>query len=260
VAVRSVSSLTVQRAGTRTYTFTGRVYPALDQRLVSLYRNGVLVAQGRTNGSGIYAITRTLAAGTFAFQVRTSNDQYNLGTVSPSGRPSSPSRARLSRGSVAHVRPLAGDQVDDAAGHGDGVVGEALVVAAGQRDVDGGSTPGSHVSSRIDREQLPVQLVHDVVVLLELRRHLMSRPAMTLPALATISSAAWPISQHVDAQRRRHRRRGVAAAGDLGDVHGVVAHPLEVGDHPQRGDDDAQVARDGLLAGSRSKARDSVSR
>jgi hypothetical protein len=83
VAVRSVSSLTVQRVGTRTYTFTGRVYPALDQRLVSLYRNGVLVAQGRTNASGIYAITRTLAAGTFAFQVRTSNDMYNLGTVSP---------------------------------------------------------------------------------------------------------------------------------------------------------------------------------
>ena len=33
----------------------------------------------------------------------------------------------------------------------------------------------------------------------------------------------------------------------LGDVDGQVAHPLEVGDHPQRGDEHAQVPGHGLL-------------
>jgi hypothetical protein len=83
IAVRSVASLAVQRVGTRTYSFTGRVYPARDQRLVSLYRNGVLVAQGRSDAAGVYRIGRTLAAGTYGFQVRTSDDQHNLGTASP---------------------------------------------------------------------------------------------------------------------------------------------------------------------------------
>jgi hypothetical protein len=83
IQVRSVASLNAKRVGTRTYTFTGRVYPALNGRLVSLYRNGALVAQGRTNSSGIYTMTKTLGAGSFSFQVRTANDTYNLGTSSP---------------------------------------------------------------------------------------------------------------------------------------------------------------------------------
>lgn len=82
IAVRSVASFNAARVGTRTYTFTGRVYPALDNRLVNLYRNGVLVGQGRSDATGIYRITRTLGAGTFTFQVRTPDDQHNLGTTS----------------------------------------------------------------------------------------------------------------------------------------------------------------------------------
>lgn len=82
IAVRSVASFNVSRVGTRTYTFTGRVYPALRNRLVNLYRNGTLVGQGRCDATGIYTITRTLGAGTFTFQVRTPNDQDNLGTTS----------------------------------------------------------------------------------------------------------------------------------------------------------------------------------
>lgn len=82
IAVRSVASFSASRVGTRTYTFTGRVYPALANRLVSLYRNGTLVAQGRCDASGIYRITKTLAGGTFTFQVRTADDQDNLGTRS----------------------------------------------------------------------------------------------------------------------------------------------------------------------------------
>jgi hypothetical protein len=83
IQVRSVASINAKRVGVRTYTFTGRVYPALNGRLVSLYRNGALVAQGRTDASGIYTITKLLAKGTFSFQVRTANDTYNLGTSSP---------------------------------------------------------------------------------------------------------------------------------------------------------------------------------
>jgi hypothetical protein len=83
IQVRSVASLNAKRVGARTYTFSGRVYPALNGRLVSLYRNGTLVAQARTAATGIYSVTRTLAAGTFSFQAKTANDTYNLGTTSP---------------------------------------------------------------------------------------------------------------------------------------------------------------------------------
>ena len=82
IAVRSVASINASRESTRTFTFSGRVYPALQNRLVNLYRNGTLVAQGRSDASGIYRMTKTLAAGTFVFQIRTSNDQNNLGTNS----------------------------------------------------------------------------------------------------------------------------------------------------------------------------------
>ena len=73
--------------------------------------------------------------------------------------------------------------------------------------------------------------------------------ASTLPALATSRSATWPISTTVARSSGRDGRVGVAAPGDLGDVLGQVAHPLEVGAHLQRGDDDAQVGGDRLLAG-----------
>jgi len=84
IQVRSVASFNANRIRNRTYTFTGRVYPARDQRLVSVYRNGTLAAQGRCDANGIYSVTRTLAAGTYAFQARTASDTYNLGTTSRS--------------------------------------------------------------------------------------------------------------------------------------------------------------------------------
>jgi hypothetical protein len=83
IQVRSVASINAKRVGVGAYTFTGRVYPARTGRLVSLYRNGVLVAQGHTDASGIYTITKKLARGTFSFLVRTGDDTYNLGTTSP---------------------------------------------------------------------------------------------------------------------------------------------------------------------------------
>src|SRR5690606_9289692 len=57
---------------------------------------------------------------------------------------------------------LTGDQVDDAAGDGDGVVAEALVEPAQQGQVDGRlHTVGPGGGQQL-REQLPLQLVHAV--------------------------------------------------------------------------------------------------
>ena len=50
-------------------------------------------------------------------------------------------------------------------------------------------------------------------------------------------------------QALRHDLVGEAVAGELRDVLGHVAHPLERGADAQRAHDDAQVAGDRLLAG-----------
>lgn len=57
---------------------------------------------------------------------------------------------------------------------------------------------------------------------------------------------------HLDegrAERLRHDLVGEAVAGELCDVLGDVAHPLERGADPQRGHDGPQVAGDRSLAG-----------
>jgi hypothetical protein len=82
IQVRSVASLNAQRLASRFYLFTGTVSPPLNNRLVNLYRNGVLVGQGRTNTRGVYAIAKVLAVGTYDFSIRTPNDTYNLGATS----------------------------------------------------------------------------------------------------------------------------------------------------------------------------------
>lgn len=83
IQVRSVASMSAKRVKARTYTFSGRVYPARVGRLVSIYRNGTLLAQARTDASGIYAVTKTVAAGSAGFLARTGDDTYNLGATSP---------------------------------------------------------------------------------------------------------------------------------------------------------------------------------
>lgn len=86
VGVRSVASLTVTRVAGRTYAFSGRVYPAREGRLVNVYREGVLAAQGRTDASGVYRISKLLPAGVRTYVVRTPDDTHNLGTTSPARR------------------------------------------------------------------------------------------------------------------------------------------------------------------------------
>src|SRR4051794_33330686 len=80
------------------------------------------------------------------------------------------------RSGLYRVDPLAGDEVDDPPGDGDGVVAETLVVAAAQRDVDRALDPALPARVEEDGEQPLVKVVHDVVVPLELRGHLEVAP------------------------------------------------------------------------------------
>ncbi len=84
IGVRSVASLNVRRVSTRTFAFSGTVSPALNNRLVNLYRDGILTAQGRTNSSGVYSISKTLPADNYTFHAATPDDTYNLGALSRS--------------------------------------------------------------------------------------------------------------------------------------------------------------------------------
>ena len=61
--------------------------------------------------------------------------------------------------------------------------------------------------------------------------------------------------QHRRSRRGGHGDLGDPEPGDLGDVHRQVAHPLQLADHPQRRDDGAQVAGDGLLQGQQEERR-----
>ncbi len=94
-----------------------------------------------------------------------------------------------------------------------------------------------------------MQLVHDVVVLLQLRGHLDVTAGDDAAGLRNDLLRGVAHLQHRRAQRGRHGRARVATTRDLGDVDGVVAHPLEVGHHAQRGDQHAQIAGDRLLTG-----------
>jgi hypothetical protein len=82
VRVTSVASFNARRIAARTYTFSGTVSPARSGRLVSIYRDSVLVAQARTDLRGVYSVTKLLAGGGFVFWAATGSDTYNLGAKS----------------------------------------------------------------------------------------------------------------------------------------------------------------------------------
>jgi hypothetical protein len=83
IQVGSRISLNVKRIGTRSYNFSGRVYPARVGRLVSVYRDLVLCAQARTNATGVYSVNKTMASGFSFFSAHSGSDTYNLGSDSP---------------------------------------------------------------------------------------------------------------------------------------------------------------------------------
>ena len=76
-----------------------------------------------------------------------------------------------------------------------------------------------------------------------------SRSVMICETRATMSSATSRHPLHGRPDLVGHGEVGHPQPGDLGDVHRQVAHPLQLADHPQRRDDDPQVAGDRLLQG-----------
>ena len=62
-----------------------------------------------------------------------------------------------------------------------------------------------------------------------------------------MSSATSAIRRMVGSALGGHGDARDPQPGHLGHVDGQVAHPLQLGDHPQRRDDRAQVAGDRLL-------------
>lgn len=129
------------------------------------------------------------------------------------------------------------------------MVGEPFVVAAAEGHVDCGLDAVGPVRAEQQPEQLAVQLVHDVVVRLELSGggdvpggdHGARLGHDPLGHLAHLHDGG--------AQLDRDGRVRVPQTGQFGDVPGQVAHPLQVGGHPQAGHDGPQIGGDGLLPG-----------
>ena len=72
---------------------------------------------------------------------------------------------------------------------------------------------------------------------------------MTSAAFAISRCASCPISSSVACRSRGTGGHGEAQPRDLGDVLRQVARALQVGAHPQGGDDYPQVGGDRLLPG-----------
>lgn len=143
---------------------------------------------------------------------------------------------------------------DDPAGDRDRVVGDALVVAAEQGDVDGRLDAVGPVGAQELAEGVAAQLVHLLVDLLELLGSGDVGLGDDVLDLGDhhLGDGGHPLD-HRD-HGGRHGDLGDAQPGDLGDVDGQVAHPLELADHPQRRDQHPQVAGDGVLQGEQLEA------
>ena len=163
-----------------------------------------------------------------------------------SGRPCASSTAR-------HSRPqrgiafglLAGDGVDGLPRDGHGVVGEALVVAGQQRDVDRCADPVRPASGPSAPRTCAVQLVHRVVVGVQLDGQHHVAGAHDLGRLERELHRDRPIS----AKSSRTSRGQLAgpARRTWATCTREVAHPLDVARGPDRRDHGAQVAGDGAV-------------
>ena len=144
-------------------------------------------------------------------------------------------------------RELARHHEHDPVADRDGVVGDPLVVAAQQGDVDRGLDAVRPVVGEQLGEAGAAQHVHLVVVAAQHDRGVDVALGDDLgdPGDHVLGDLGHP--RDGGAYLLGHGDPGDAQPGDLGDVHGEVAHPLELADHPQRGHDHAQVAGHGLL-------------
>ena len=145
--------------------------------------------------------------------------------------------------------PVTGREIGDLLGDRDGVVAEALQVAAGEGGVDGRARLALPVLAEHlleDGDMTVVETLLEVAQVvdegeIELAQQLGERARDLDVELAHLGERAL--------QALGDRALGEAHAGQLGDVLGDVSHALEGRADAQGGDDDAQVAGDGLLAG-----------
>ena len=130
----------------------------------------------------------------------------------------------------------------------DGVVGEPLVEPAQQRDVDRGADAALPLAVDQHREQVTV---------LGCRRRRPSR-AIAPPSRRRADSstscavlASWTATSAISVNDPRtssgNALLGMPQPGDVGDMHGQRAHPLDIGADVQRADDLPQVAGHRLL-------------
>ena len=121
------------------------------------------------------------------------------------------------------VGAMAGGLEDDSAAHFDGVVGEALVEAAQQGDIDGSSDAVFPFVVHEHCEQVPVKVIHRVVISSDLGGLLrICRQQCRLGAVAQIDCQSAHFSE-VAVDFFEQHVHWVAAAGDLGDVQGQGA-------------------------------------
>ena len=86
ITVQVESWLTTQvkmtDAKTRRTQFSGKVTPALNGRVVTVYNNGKSYGTAKTNAAGAWSFVRNVAPGRYSFQAKTATDAFNLGDVS----------------------------------------------------------------------------------------------------------------------------------------------------------------------------------
>lgn len=84
MTVQKDVSLTIRKAGTRRYTFTGSINPLTPGATVRLYRGSTLVRTDiPVSSSRAYSYTATLPLGTYTFTTRSPSTGYNDASTSP---------------------------------------------------------------------------------------------------------------------------------------------------------------------------------
>jgi 2,3-bisphosphoglycerate-dependent phosphoglycerate mutase len=138
--------------------------------------------------------------------------------------------------------PGSGDQVGDLLRHRDAMVREALEVPAGQGNVHSGGGRLTPLGGRDGLEHAEVEIVDGRVRFQDVPRHLkvarfQQHGELVCDLLVQLRHAL---------ERSGHGFRndggGETEAGQLGEVPGKVAHPLQRGAHPQGPHDHPQVA------------------
>ena len=127
------------------------------------------------------------------------------------------------------------------------MVADPLVVPAQQSDVDGGFDAVGPGVAEYRPEQLSMELVHLVVLVLQLLGCLDIALGNDVRGRGDHRVSHLTHRPNGGLQLLRHRVLRLAPARQLGDVRGVITHPLEIGDDPHRGHQLAEIAGDRLL-------------